>query len=429
MILLIALSSSTACAHGGSAVTPTLGGTTAMGSQNGLTAGMTAPSGTRQNAAPDHVLTWQNIGMNGGESKIGPAKLAGMISYGFMDQPDSIIAHSLGIKTVIYTDPNRTGPGDIMHTNIEQTYAHNCHGSRIGVIGKDKQLMDVASQKLWNEWGPAVVTMISWNGGGIYDYIFEDTADSINNIKSMPCHFDQRAWTKDTNGMDAALGMPIIYNGLSHIGNGSTQPAVEFQLNPTSQGGEAEECYVGRTPSGYHYAPYWSGMENTEIGMAAAGKVFDCTGTDTTQASTSAGIALRTYYYASFLLAYDLNRSVAETEFTTPSQVTVMPESQLVPEQPLVPTPSSIDGLMEPSGVYGREYAACYLRGALVGACAVVVNPNNPHDAPLAFPWPTKYRHTLTMQGSGLYDGGSVGTNGPSPPAKMAGASAVIAFP
>ena len=427
MILLIALSSAAGCAHAG-AVTPSIGGSQAMGTA-GTDAGVFAPAGTRQSVGPKHVLTWQNIGMNGGTSKVGPAQLAGMIDYSVIDQPDSIIAHSLGIKTVIYTDPNRTGPGDIMHTNIEKTYAHDCHGSRIGVIGKDKQLMNVESQTLWSEWGPAVLTMIGWNGGGVYDYIFEDTADSINNLKSMPCHFNQNTWTKNTNGMDSALGMPIIYNGLSHIDKGSTQPAVEFQLNPTTKGGEAEECYVGRTPSGYHYAPYWLGMENTEIGMARAGKIFDCTGTDTTQASTSAAIPLRTYFYASFLLAYDLDKSIVESEFTTPSEVTVMPESQLVPEQPLVPTPSSIDGLREPSGVYGREYAACYLRGTLIGACAVAVNPNNPHDAPLAFPWPSKYQHTLTMNGGGLYDGGTVGTKGPAPPAKMGGATAVIAFP
>ncbi len=430
MILFIALSPLAGCAHAGS-LAPSIGGPSNIGSpvNGGAAAAHGTSSGTRQNAAPAHVLTWVNIGMNGGTTKVGPAQLANIVNYTTIDQPDSIIAHSLGMKTVIYTDPNRTGPGDIMHTQIESTYAHDCKNNRIAVIGKNKQLMDVHSNKLWAEWGPAVLTMISWNGGGIYDYIFEDTADSINNLKASPCHFDQKAWTKDTNNMDSALGMPIFYNGLSHIGSGSTQPAVEFQLNPTTSGGEAEECYIGRTPSGYHYAPYWLGMENTEIGMAAQGKLFDCHGTVFTQASTNASIALRTYYYASYLLTYDQNTTISETEFLTPSGVTVMPEQQLVPEQPLVPTPSSIDGLMQPSGVYGREYAACYLAGTSIGPCAVAVNPNNPHLQSLAFPWPGKYKHTLTMSGSGLYDGGTVGTNGPPPPANMGGATGVIALP
>jgi hypothetical protein len=169
-------------------------------------------------------------------------------------------------------------------------------------------------------------------------------------------------------------------------------------------------------------------MENTELTMLAEGRTFICHGDAHVQASSND--ALRTYFFASFLLTYDVASSVVNTEFLTPSQVTIMPETQLVAEQPLVPTPSSIDALAQPGGVYGREYATCYLAGASIGPCAVAVNPNNPKAVPpLPFPWPGKYTHTMTMNGAGAYDGGTVRTNGPAPPANMKGGTAVIAFP
>src|SRR5579871_6209963 len=152
LTLLIALSSAGGCGHG-AGVMPSAGGAPAIASPSlGKSDGFAAPSGTRLGAAPAHVLTWVNIGMNGGTTKVKPGQVAGMVGYSTIDQPDSIVAHSLGMKTIIYTDPNRTGPGDLMHTKTESTYAHDCNGKRIGVTGKNKQLMNVESSTLWGEW-------------------------------------------------------------------------------------------------------------------------------------------------------------------------------------------------------------------------------------------------------------------------------------
>lgn len=383
----------------------------------------------RSGTAPAHVLTWLILDAPGGPN-LDPSKVVMWVDYTMTKQPSSKVAHSLGMKTIMYTDPNRTGAGDLMHTNDEKTYAHDCNGNRIQVMGKNKQLMNPYSSHLWQLWPQAVNTMMGWDGGGVYDYIFEDTADSVAGVKlsAMPCNFNQTGWTNETNDLDANLGYPIIYNGLAHVPSGSASPAPAIGLNPTANGGMAEDCYVGRTPTGYHYSPNWLAMETTELMMQAQGRVFICHGDAYVQASSND--ALRTYFYASFLLTYDVASSVVNTEFLTPSQVTIMPEAQLVPEQPLVPSPSKIDDLMQSGGVYGREYASCYLAGASIGKCAVAVNPNNPKSGPpLPFPWQGKYTHTMTMNGGGAYDGGTVGTNGPAPPTKMAGGTAVIAFP
>jgi hypothetical protein len=190
----------------------------------------------------------------------------------------------------------------------------------------------------------------------------------------------------------------------------------------------SEDCYVGRTPSGYYYAPHWNATENTEIRMAQAGKYFICQANSYAQASASSG--MRMYFYASFLMTYDRSDQLVQTNFSTPSQLHVMPEAQLVPESPLVSTPGDINRLRLSSGLFGREYASCYYAGRSIGACAVVVNPDKPKwSPPLAFPWPTKYHHTMTVSGPGVYDGGTASLTGPGPPAKVPGGTGLIVFP
>src|SRR5579863_3699787 len=135
------------------------------------------------------------------------------------------------------------------------------------------------------------------------------------------------------------------------------------------------------------------------------------------------------YFYASFLLTYDHYTDMVKTNFGTPSDLHVMPEAQLIPTDPLVRVPSDISGLLLSTGVYGREWHACFLAHVFVGPCALVVNPNNPkNSAPLAFPWPYKYHHTLLVSGEGVYDGGMASVDGPAPPATVPGGTGLIVF-
>jgi hypothetical protein len=332
-----------------------------------------------------------------------------------------------GIKGALYTDPNRVAPGNLMWTNDESTFAHDCYGNRITVQGSPDRLMDPHSTHLRSLWQLLVNTEIGW--GAVFDYVFEDSADEIQTQKlsALPCHFDQNSWTNATNQMDSQLSLPIVYNGLGLIPGGGPGPGPSIGLNPTTKGGMSEDCYSGRTPTGFFFAPHWEGTENTEIQMAQAGKLFICQADWYQQASSS--MRQRLYFYASFLLTYDRSSQMVGSRFLTPSALHVMPEAQLVPTNPLKSTPSDIKGLLEPSGLYGREYGACYYRGSYVGACAVVVNPTNPRWNPsLKFPWPSKYHHTLVMSGAGVYDGGTARVDGPAPPADVPGATGIIAF-
>jgi hypothetical protein len=391
-------------------------------------AGVTHLTGSPPPQIPQlHVSTWDAIGIPGGSYKVTMAQAAPWLNYVMTSPALSASAKAVGMTTLLYSDPNRQYPGDVMWTNDETTFAHDCSGNRISISGSNTWLMDPHSQHLWQLWPSFVQLTHSW--GGVFDYVFEDSADEINvnRFSSMPCNFDQTDWTNVTNQMDTALGYKIVFNGLGLVTPNSTAPGPAFALNSTAQGGMSEDCYVGRTPTGYYYYPHWGATENTEILTAQAQKLFVCHADAWVDAT--ANDALRTYFYASFLLTYDRDAMAVDTEFLTASDLHVMPEDELVPTHPLVKTPSDISMLMLPSGVYGREYRDCYVAGQWIGRCAAAVNPNNPSKGgPLAYPWGSKYQHTLVMNGAGAYDGGTIATNGPPPPATLPGGSAVIVF-
>jgi hypothetical protein len=383
-----------------------------------------------QTLSMTHVLTWDAMDNTPGSVKITALQAAPWLNYALTIPSTSVLVKAAGIKSAIYMNPNRLAPGDMMYTKDESEFAHTCSGSRIHEFHPNPRAFytNPHSSHLASLWVQALATEIGW--GAILDYVFEDNADSAvpQNMSGTPCNFTWADWTAATNQLDNALGTPIIGNNLGYTLPGSPSPGPGIGINPSTAGGMSEDCYSGRTPTGYYWETRWQATENTELQMAAAGKIFICHADWYVKAQNSMG--QRLYFYASFLLTYDRTDQVVDTQFDTPSGLHVMPEAQLVPTSPKVSAPSDISGLLQPSGVYGREYNACYLAGQLVGACAIVVNMHNPQRGPpMAFPWPATYHHTLTMSGAGAYDGGRVSITGPAPPVNMPGGTAAIVFP
>ena len=387
-----------------------------------------SPNATPAPIAMKHVLTWEDLGGDG--VILNPWSIAvPWLNYAKTPFIYATAIQALGIIAVPYTDPNRqqkTGP---MYNNDETTFAHDCNGKRITQVGganNGADLMDPHSSHLAQIWHDYVTNEQA--GGWTFTDVFEDNADEMGKLSAMPCNFKQTDWTNATNGMDQPLGYPIIYNSLSHtsINNGHPVVSPSIALNATAIGGMSEDCYVQANGS-ERVSVNWQATELTEIDMAAAGKLFVCNGTMTTDGAASA--AARLYHFASFLLTYDPQSSIIESTFGTPSKFHIFPEMQLVALQPLQAEPSSVSGLLQSGGAYGREYGACYFAGNYVGSCAAVVNSNKSPAPPVPFPWSAKYHHTLVVSGYGVLDGGTASTNGPAPPSSLADGSAVIAFP
>lgn len=377
-----------------------------------------------------HVYTWDAFDNSTGAVNISPAQAAPWLDYALTIPSTSQAVRTAGIKSALYMNPNREAPGDIMYGNNETEYAHDCSGNRILEYHPNPlaDYTDPHSTVLQSLWSQALNAEVSW--GAVFDFVFEDNADQPvpGNMTGTPCNFTWSDWTNATNTLDTSLGAPVIGNSLGYTLPGSESPGPGIGITPSTSGDMSEDCYVGRTPTGYFYMPRWAATQNSELQMAQQSKLFICHSDWYGDASVST--ALRMYFYASVLLTYNRSFQIIDTEFATPSSLHVMPEDQLVPTNPLVATPSDISGLTQSSGVYGREYRTCYFAGQYVGSCAVVVNPYNPLSGPArAFPWPTKYHHTLVTYGEGVYDGGTAGFNGPAPPSTMPGGTAEIVFP
>jgi hypothetical protein len=375
-----------------------------------------------------HVLTWDILGGALGTHKITWLQAAPWLTWAMTSSEDSVAIKAVGIKTTVYTNPNRQSKTDPMWTNDESTRAHDCNDHRLWSLAQpDHALMRVNSPHLAQLW-KNYIQQVTVGWGGVFDAIFEDQADNTQYATGQPCKFDWNRWTIASNKLNRYVGVPIIYNGLSLFsGYGKTlgvSPSIA--LNATSIGGEAEGCYTSynaKDQPPHKYA--WQAFENTEIEMYGSGKLFLCGGGNLKPASTA--ISERMYMYSSFLLTYNPDTSMISERFASPSGFDVDPESQLVALNPLVSEPANVSGLLLSSGVYGREYGACYVDAVYIGKCAAVVNSETVGNIK-AFPWPGKYRHTLVLTGGGVLDGGTMSTLGPPPPAQIDGEQGVIAF-
>lgn len=371
--------------------------------------------------APKHVITGAFLFSNDGVTSHGRPFSAYASTLTWAETYAGTNAAATGIKTIFYTNPNRTEQGDALYTTDESTFAHTCSGARIVQPGSSPTiyLMNPNSSDLVNLYKSYVGKELSQQR---FDAIFDDEPYDWYAVSAMPCNYVASTWLNAYLNEMKALGHPVFYNGLGNFGaNFAISPTI--QLNPGAIGGMGEGCYSAHWSPQLAYGPYWTAYENTEIAMARQGKIFICYSNDL--ASASSAIAARIYTYASFLLTYDLRTSMIWEYFATASGYTVEPESQLVAQSPLVATPSTVSSLQTSTGAYGRRYNACYVAAKSVGACAVVVNPDKSNSH--AFPY-TGYHHTLLLTGGGILDGGTISAAGTAPPSSLPPLTAVIAF-
>ena len=337
-----------------------------------------------------------------------------------------------GIISVYYTDPNRQKTKGPEYTNDESTFAHDCNGDRI-VITKlpyTFYLMNPASPDLYQLWINELQN-VRHNWGGDPDYVFEDTADHINFVSSMPCAFWQPAWDASTNAMDVtfenATHEPIIYNaGDIHGLNDKIEVSPAVEIDPTTQGGLTEACFGNgfALPRPLQWGPLWLETETQLLRMQQDHRIAVCHANSLNDGAKN--VDQRLYVYASYILTYDPKYSIFSEMYATPSHLTVYPEIFLVPHFAYNPVVHNINEMAQPGGTYAREFAQCHFRGVNVGGCAFIVNPSLTKHA--AFPFPGKYKSTVLLSGYGVLDEGSISIDGPAPPDKLAPLSAVVAI-
>ena len=369
-------------------------------------------------AVPNHVQTADYYAGYAGTKVVAPASAARWLTWAETDVAGARSLEPYGVKAILYTNPYRIIPTEPMYTDDESTFAHDCGGKRIETVGghANQYLMDPGSAKMRELWRNYVAEHVK---EARFAAVFADDAAGDVYVSGHPCNYDTKSWLDAVNGLQRAIGFPVIYNALAdYQGHGISK---EIALNSSAMGGMLEECYSQLQPDTRATGWRWWADERTELAMAAAHKYFFCYGRDLTPADQA--IQSRIYTYASFLLTYDPRTSVLWEYYQTPTHAHVMPETQLVAYNP-VRRITQVGQLRAPGGLFVREYRDCYLRGRRIGACAAAVNSDDDaHQFTLR-----GYRRTLVLHGSGVFDGGTADANGPAPPSTVAPGSAVIAF-
>lgn len=267
--------------------------------------------------------------------------------------------------------------------------------------------------------------------------VFSDDSASPAFRNSNPCNVSESQYTQGIANMISSTNEPVIFNGLAVT---ALQPDERSLYGLTNViGGMREDCYGGSGSFGFpgdfpfteaqHFygasIDEWTQSENDEIYVGSINKFFFCLSNASGTAASSVG--LRTYVYASFLLTYNPTTSGLFEYFapSTGGQLQVYPETMLVPLNPVAAQPASI-GALALGGVYVREYQNCYFGGTYEGACAAVVNPTTSTQS---YPFAAnKYKHTLSLSGGGVLEGGTASTTGPAPPSSLNSGTAIIVF-
>lgn len=369
-------------------------------------------------AVPHHVQTADYYAGYAGTKAVAPQDAARWMTWAETDVQGAQQLDPYGVKTIYYTNPYRIIPGEPMYTDDESTFAHDCGGNRIVTVGghANQYLMNPSSPKLHDLWRSYVEEHMKEVH---FAAIFADDAAGDAYASGQQCGVSAQAWIDAANDLQRAVGAPVIYNALvNYDAHGVSK---EIALNKSAFGGMLEECYSQVQPDTRATGWRWWADEQTELEMGAAHKHFFCYGRDLTPADQA--IDSRIYTYASFLLTYDPRTSVLWEYYQTQTHAHVMPETQMVALNPVRHVKRVAD-LRFDGGLFVREYRKCYIDGRYAGACVAAVNPDDDaHPFTLR-----KYRRTLVLQGSGVFDGGSVRANGPPPPSSVAPHTAVIAF-
>lgn len=243
--------------------------------------------------------------------------------------------------------------------------------------------------------------------GGNYDALFADDTGAVGGM-TLPCGFSQSSYVSATNAVSQSLGVPMFVNTL---GAGSyPDDQVGYAQASNVIGAMCEECYAAYNTAKVDFpigGTVWQHTENAEIALVSMHKIFWDYARAIGDPSSETG--LRTFIYASFLLTYDPSYAMLQEAFTTASRFPIMPETGLVPMNPLS-TSTSVSGYAR-GGVYMREFANCYYEGNSVGACAVVVNPSG---SSASIP-SNSYAHAMALSGSGVLDGGSASFTASAP--------------
>ncbi len=382
----------------------------------------TAALTTNASSVPRHVMTVDYLGTPFGTTAVSPSRAAPYLSWAETGVNNTNSMTAVGMRTLVYVDANRQESRDpLAVAGGEGAFAHSCSSSRIHDYHDHviQYLMEPGSYALRTAYATYVRVR---SAGHTVTAMFQDDSVAPSAYyagffsPSLPCGYTLSRWQSAQRGLQASINHDTILNGLA---SNTTWPLLD---NPSTIGGNYEGCFDTNGTHHYIAGQSWINAQKLQAYVTGRGKYFECMALDTTPAVSA--IRGRLYNIASFLMTYVPSRSMLWETYYTPSRVHVMPESQLIPTSPI--ESNNITYLRRSSGVYMRQYRACYYAGRSIGPCAMVVNSDSVTHSRPSFSY--AFRHTMALHGYGILDGGTATFNG-SAPGSLGGESAYVAVP
>lgn len=216
--------------------------------------------------------------------------------------------------------------------------------------------------------------------------------------------------------MLAAAARPIIING---VDPSTLLPSYNGTWidSPNVAGQNFEGCYSDGNGVAGEAHNRWVNQSNALLMTYAHRRKGIC------MMFAPATPANRVYDLASWWMTYNDAYAVAAPISPTSDGLTVVPEYDIVPEQPRTSSTSDVAALRTAGGSYLREFAACYQAGASIGPCAAVVNPTSSAKPLPAFA--ARYTSALVLDDRSSFNGGTAQWTG-AIPASLAPNSALV---
>ncbi len=378
----------------------------------------TTATTTTTSGVPRHVQTAEYL-LSSTEMNTNPSVYAPYLSWAYASGPRLGMTQAAGIKTVIYVTPIMPYVNTYEYNTLKGTYptvrATTCGGGSI-VTYNGKGLLSDPTKSLAASYFKNVVSHNTASAKAAnpgysqpWNLLYIDNDGPLYGASATPCGYNTSTWSAAQDAALALTGQKFILNSLS-VADSNVPTYVQRLKGSAVAGGEFEECFM---------TSLWTSEGDAQLQTIALlksegkppGAGFWCYA-DNTAATGSTVIPQRLFIYASFLLTYDVNYSVFQESFTTPSTFKVYPETGFVPLSP-VSVPTGIAALKTSTGAYAQRYNSCYYRGTLLGHCEIVANPSTTASVSVPNPW--GLRHRMVLSGGGILDGGTASFSGTAP--------------
>ncbi len=331
--------------------------------------------------APHHVIDWAYYGFAGEGTAVDPQWMAAHATYVEAPAPFARRFKAAGGNfAVAYTDPFRVIPAhhEPLSDLPESAWFHDASGRRISYRypgwGVQNQLNPAETHTLAGFRGLTDAIRRS----APFDFIEMD--DASFDLDNVFWHFSSRGIeTPNESAYDSgvvkllrAATLPAFVSGFSNADHHLDDRSGNLVFLPYAAGAiNNEGCLMSTAPKTERQ---WSFDQNTLLAITAARKPAVCWGLSPSSGDTRPA---RAFFYASWLLTYDADYSIAFENFDSADHLSLFPEEELVPRDPVQTARAAIAELKAPAGYYAREFRHCFQAGKPIGSCVTIVNPTN----------------------------------------------------